>query len=257
MMRDAGIMVIVGVLQDEAQKLNEVFFKWIQQGMPFVCMKAAMSLDGKIATASGQSRWISCCASRQDVHRLRNEYTAIMVGINTVLEDEPLLTCRLPGGRNPIRIIIDSTLKTPLSAAVVQTAKDIQTIIATVNQDKEHHHKYEEYGVHILVCAHAQGHVCLKDMCRRLAEKNIESILLEGGSSLFYSALSAKIVDKARIYIAPFLLGGKQAPSLLQGEGVAQIEDAFQLDDISVERIEQDIVIEGMIVPKEGLCSQG
>ena len=257
MMRDAGIEVIVGVFRDEAQKLNEAFFKWVQQGMPFICMKAAMSLDGKIATASGQSRWISCSASRQDVHRLRNEYTAIMVGINTVLKDDPILTCRMPGGRNPIRIIVDSTLKTPLSAAVVQTAKDTQTIIATVNQDKKHHRKYEEYGVDIIVCAHAQGHVCLRDMCKRLAEKNVESILLEGGSQLFYSALSAQIVDKARIYIAPFLLGGKQAPSLLQGEGVLRIEDAFQLNDIFVERINQDIVIEGMIVHKEGLCLQG
>lgn len=254
-LRSAGIDVTVGVLADQAKKLNEVFFKWIQTGMPFVCMKAAMTLDGKIAAAGGRTCLISSPASRGDVHRMRSEYTAIMVGINTVLQDNPKLTCRLSGGRNPIRIIVDSSLKTPFTSIIVQTAKEVPTIIATINTETEKHRKYECYGVKIITCQNdGGGRVCLKNMCQILASENIDSILLEGGSTLFYAALSSGIIDKVRLYIAPLFLGGESAPSLLGGSGASDIDGAFHLRDISVEKTDSDIIIEAVPLQKENAC---
>lgn len=243
MIRAAGIKVEVGLLEEEARKLNEVFLKYIVKKEPFVVLKTAMSLDGKIATATGQSQWISCEESRMQVHRLRNQYMGILVGIGTVLADNPSLTCRIEGGRNPIRIVCDSHLRIPMDCKLLND-KAAQTIIATtVKPSKE-------------LCKKAQvlvfepdknGKVPIPQLMKKLGELGIDSILVEGGSTLAYSFLEAGCVDKVLAYIAPKLIGGVDAKTPIGGEGVQELDKAWQLEDCSVTRVGSDFLISGCI----------
>ncbi len=246
-LQDHGIEVMVGVLEDEAKELNEYFFKYITTKKPFVLLKGAMTLDGKIATVTGESRWISSEESRKEVHQLRSQMTAIMVGINTVLVDDPMLDSRIENGRNPTRIILDSHLKTPITSKIVQTSKDIKTIIVTQNADKKKQELYLENGVEVLSLKEKQGKIDLQELMRVLGNKNIDSILLEGGATVFYSALQEKIVDKVQLYIAPKIFGGSNAKGLVGGDGVEHIEDAIQLSSYKIRQIGVDFVVEGYI----------
>lgn len=228
-LKDAGIYVEYGILESECYKLNEVFMKYIVKKEPFVVMKTGMSLDGKIATYSGESKWITEERSREDVHNLRNELTGIMVGINTVLKDNPQLTCRVNGGRNPIRIIVDSNLKIPMDCKIVNTAKEVETIIATTdkaNLDKIN--SLEDKGVKIIVVPSKNGKVNLKELMTILGKLKIDSILLEGGGTLNFSALEEGIVDKVKIYIAPKIIGGKDSKTPIEGKGIDNLKDAFK-----------------------------
>jgi diaminohydroxyphosphoribosylaminopyrimidine deaminase/5-amino-6-(5-phosphoribosylamino)uracil reductase len=255
---DAGIEVKVGVLDTECKKLNEVFMKYILEKKPFVLMKSAMSLDGKIATYSGESKWISGEESRKNVHILRNEISSIMVGVETVIKDNPELTCRLKNGRNPIRIVVDSSLRIPLESKLVETAREIKTIIATTDRaDYEKSIRLKEKGVIVLITESINKQVDLLDIMKKLGEMKIDSILLEGGGTLNFSALSQGIVDKVQVYIAPMIIGGEKSKTIVSGTGIEFLKDAFKLRDLNLSLLGQDILIEGYIKKGEdGICLQ-
>lgn len=246
--REAGIEVTVGVLENECRKLNEVFFKYIESKKPFVVMKSAVSLDGKIATYSGESEWITCEESLKRVHVSRGKYQSIMVGINTVLKDNPSLTCRLEGKKNPIRIVVDSNLKIPLNSNVVRTAKDISLIVAcTENADEKRIKELEALGVKIIVTNSKNNKVDLKELVNNLGKINIDSIFIEGGGTLNYSALSEGIVDKVEFYIAPKIIGGVNSKTSVEGKGIDKLKNVFNISFSEVSRIGEDILIEGYV----------
>ncbi|WGX74985.1 bifunctional diaminohydroxyphosphoribosylaminopyrimidine deaminase/5-amino-6-(5-phosphoribosylamino)uracil reductase RibD [Paraclostridium bifermentans] len=247
-LRDAGIEVKVGVLDEENKKLNEVFLKYIKNKKPFVVMKVAMSLDGKIATTTGQSKWISCDESRRHVHKLRSQVMSILVGINTVIKDNPMLDCRLENGKNPIRIIVDTTLKIHIDSKIVSSSKSIRTIVVTTkNANRNVMKLLEDKGVEILTVNLKNNLVDLKEMINKLGELNIDSILIEGGSSLNFSAINENIVDKIQVYVAPIILGGESSKTPIGGQGVDDIKEAFKLHRLEYKQVGSDILIEGYL----------
>lgn len=254
--QDAKIKVTTGILEQNCRKVNEKFIKYIRTKKPFVVVKAGMSLDGKIATRSGESKWITSESSRQKGHMLRQEYAAIMVGIETILQDNPSLTTRLPNKKvqNPLKIVVDSTLRIPLDTKVVQQAKEEPLLIATTKRaDKKKKEQLEEAGVTIVVTKGEQ--VDLPQLMTILGEKNVDSILLEGGGTVHYSALASKIVDKVHFFLAPIIIGGQESKSVISGLGVEALEDAFRLEDVEVMgNTKTDIEIVGYT--KEYICLQ-
>ncbi len=245
---DAGIEVLTGVLEKECRDINRVFMKYIAEKKPFVVMKTAMSLDGKIATKTGESKWITGAKARESVHELRNEMAGIMVGINTVIKDNPQLTCRIENGKNPIRIIVDSKLRIPIDSKVLENQDIAKTIIATTYQgDIRKKKEIEEKGVKVLVVKSLEGRVDLQDLMSKLAEEKIDSILLEGGATLNFSALEQSIVDKVQIYIAGKIIGGDQSKTPVGGRGIDLLRDAFQLENIKYKSVGEDLLVEGYI----------
>ncbi|MCR4435585.1 MAG: bifunctional diaminohydroxyphosphoribosylaminopyrimidine deaminase/5-amino-6-(5-phosphoribosylamino)uracil reductase RibD [Clostridiales bacterium] len=250
MLRDAGINVTIGILEKEAKKLNEIFIKFITKNKPFVIMKAAMTLDGKIATTGGDSKWITGESSRHYVHVLRDRAAAIMVGINTVLKDNPSLTTRLPSKecKDPVRIIVDSKGRIPLDSAVINLHSNAGVILATtpaICRDKEK--RLAEKGVRIIKAGGSNGTVDLTLLMDELYKLEIDSVLLEGGGALNASALNAGIVDKVLFFIAPKIIGGETAPTPVEGAGRQTMEDAVRLRDIAVTRFDEDVLMEGYI----------
>ena len=247
-LQEAGIDVTVGILEDKCKKLNEVFIKYITKKKPFVVLKTAMSLDGKISTTSGESKWITDKEARENVHILRKELTAIMIGIDTVIIDNPELTCRIPNGRNPIRIVVDSNLRIPYDSKILQTAKKFKTIIATTEKArKEKIHKLKDLGIIVIETKSKNEKVDLKDLMHKLGNQNIDSILLEGGSTLNYSALESGIVDKILVYIAPKIIGGMKSKTPVGGSGISHLKDAFKVRELSTSIIGKDILLQGYI----------
>ena len=254
-LRNHGVQVTEHVLEQECRELNRVFFWYIRTGLPYVVMKYAMTLDGKIATATGASKWITGEQARAHVQSQRNCYTAIMAGIGTVLADDPLLTCRIEGGRNPIRIICDSHLRTPLSSKIVETAdrESAPVILATCCQDVERIKQYEQRGCQVLIVQECDGHLNLNDLMRKLGKMKIDSILLEGGGTLNWSFLSAGLVNHVQAYLASKLFGGGKAKTPIEGEGVRTPDQAVRLsaDTMTVTRLGEDFLIEGEIERRE------
>lgn len=247
-LEDAGIHVEYGFLQDELRKQNEVFFKWIEHKKPFVVLKAAMTLDGKIATATGQSKWITNETSRAYGYKLRDIYDGIMVGINTVIEDNPMLTARVNGGKNPIRIVVDSSLKIDINANVVQD-KSAKTIVATTdkaNKDKILKLQAQDVDV-IVVDKDKNDKVDIEKLLDILGQQNICSILVEGGATLSGSFVARKLVDKVYFFIAPKIVGGKEAKTPVAGTGILNLQEALALKDIQIEKLEEDILIIGRV----------
>lgn len=249
-LRQAGIEVETEVLKDECDALNPVFFHYITTQTPYVVMKYAMTLDGKIATRTGHSKWISGETSRGRVQQTRNALKGIMVGIGTVLNDDPMLTCRIDGGRNPIRIICDSKLRIPLSSQVVTTAKEVATIVATIEPHVEYTRFWneqkaalEEQGVEVVVVKEVNDRLDLKDLMRQLGERKIDGILLEGGSTLNYAALQAGIVNRIEAYIAPKLFGGAGLYTPVGGEGVEYATEGIECRLLTADKIEEDILL--------------
>lgn len=247
-LEDAGIHVEYGFLQDELRKQNEVFFKWIEHKKPFVVLKAAMTLDGKIATATGQSKWITNETSRAYGYKLRDIYDGIMVGINTVIEDNPMLTSRVDGGKNPIRIVVDSSLKIDINANVVQD-KSAKTIVATTDKaDKDKILKLQAQDVDVIVVDKDENDkVDIEKLLDILGQQNICSILVEGGATLSGSFVAKKLVDKVYFFIAPKIIGGKEAKTPVAGTGILNLQEALALKDIQIEKLEEDILIIGRV----------
>ena len=246
-LREHGIEVVEGVLKKECDLLNEVFFHYITTQTPYVVMKYAMTMDGKIATRTGESKWITGEAAREHVQKDRHRYTAIMAGIGTVLADDPLFTCRLPNRKSPIRIICDTALRMPLHAKIVQTANEVQTILATCNTDKKDQEKYLERGCEVIVLPKQKGHVNISILMKILGERHIDSILLEGGANLNWSCLENGIVNKVQTYIAPKLFGGVEAKTPIGGAGITHPSDCYQLINKKIQIIGDDILIESEV----------
>jgi diaminohydroxyphosphoribosylaminopyrimidine deaminase / 5-amino-6-(5-phosphoribosylamino)uracil reductase len=246
-LKDAGIDVVTSVLEEECKKVNEVFMKYIVEKKPFVVLKTAMTLDGKISTSSGESKWITNEKSRKEVHKLRNKLSAIMVGVNTVIKDNPELTCRLEGGRNPIRIIVDSTLRIPMESKVV-IDKLAGTIVATTElANKDRVLDLKKLGVEVIIIKAKNERVDLQSLMVELGKLNIDSILLEGGSTLSFSALEDKIVDKIQAYIAPKIIGGEKSKTPVGGKGIEKLSNAIMLENMKVISVGRDLLIEGYL----------
>lgn len=251
-LRDHGIYVETGILDAECRKLNEVFYHYIATKTPFVVMKYAMTLDGKIACATGDSKWVTGEIARTQVHRMRGRYRGIMVGIGTVLADDPMLNCRVEGGVDPVRIICDSNLHIPTESQIVKTASDIETIVACSQEALESERKQEkirrlkEAGIQIIGTEGAHG-VNLVELMKKLGGQNIDSILLEGGGTLNASALEDGIVNKVYAYIAGKLIGGMDARSPVEGMGIDRMADAITLQNMEIEKLGDDFCIVGYV----------
>ena len=243
-LKDHGIEVTENILKEECDKLNEAFFYYIQNKKPYVVMKYAMTMDGKIAAYTGESKWVTGEAARIHVQEQRLKYTGIMVGVGTVLADDPMLTCRLENSRNPVRIICDSHLRTPLTSKIVRTAETIPTILASSSKDQQKIKNYEELGCQVLYVPEKNGHIDLNRLMELLGAAKIDSILLEGGGSLNWSALESGIVQKVQTYIAPKLFGGEEAKTPVEGKGFPDPASAVLLKNSEIIRLGDDFLIE-------------
>jgi diaminohydroxyphosphoribosylaminopyrimidine deaminase/5-amino-6-(5-phosphoribosylamino)uracil reductase len=246
-LREAGIHVDVGCMVDAAEKLNEVYLKYMRKGIPFVSLKIAQTIDGRIAASNGSSRWITGEESRRCVHTLRSQHDAVLVGVNTVVEDDPQLTVRFVEGENPIRIILDRTLRVPLESKIVKGDGLIRTIIATSElSDPSKKEQLREKGVAIWdFPLNERGNIDLKVLLRRAAHQDITSILVEGGSEVFSIFLQSGLTDKVYVFIAPTLLGSGR--SSIMDIGIDTITSALRLRDVDCQRYGEDALITGYI----------
>lgn len=246
----SGIKTTVGVCAEAAETLNEVYIKHISTGYPFVILKAGMSLDGKIATSTGESQWITSESSREKAHEIRDQVDAIIVGIGTVLSDDPALTTRLSGktGKDPIRIVLDSQARTPLSARVFNPESLAEVIIAVTTQaPKEKIAQLKKRDAEVIVISDKDGQVCFKTLMQTLGARGITSVLVEGGGKVNASALESGVVDKVMCFIAPKFIGGRQAPGIIDGNGIKRLIDAPELQRLSVTQLDNDLLIQGYI----------
>lgn len=243
-LKQHGIDVKVGLLEDECVELNKVFFHYIKTKKPYVTLKTAMTLDGKIATRTGQSKWITGEQARTHVQSLRHSHSAIMVGIGTVLADNPMLTCRLKHGKNPTRIICDTHLKIPLSSKIAQTASNVPTIIAASYINNEKAKQLKALGCQLISTPTKDGRIDLNALMLHLGQMDIDSLLLEGGAELNYSALQAGIVNQVIAYIAPKIFGGITAKSPVGGIGEELPSDCFKLSPKKIRSLGDDLMIE-------------
>lgn len=245
---DAGIEVELGIMQAEALLVNEAFFKYIQTGQPFVAIKTAMTLDGKIASKTGDSRWITSPDARAYVHQLRNTYDAIMVGIGTVLHDDPRLNTRLEieDTRDPVRVIIDSQLDLPVNSQIVRTSREQRSMVFCSSQaDIQKQTNLEKAGCEIIRLDHAGAFLPLNRILYYLGSQGICSLLVEGGGQINASLLEGQLVDKVYSFIAPKIIGGNDAPSPVGGQGLSLMKEAWELRSIDIKRFAKDILITG------------
>lgn len=241
---DAGIDVLVGCLEEECRAINRPFIKHVTTGLPFVTLKSAMTLDGKTATSSGDSRWVTAEPARRHVHILRGISDAVMVGIGTVLADDPILTCRVEGGRDPLRVVVDSSLRIPLSAKVLNLDSPARTLIATVSTDKDRIAALIDAGAEVMVCKEKGGRVDLPSLLKKLGERGIQSVLLEGGAGLAGSFIRGQCIDSCLLFYSPRLLGG-DGTGLFSGGAIERMADAVPLENLSVRQCGVDIMVEG------------
>lgn len=247
-MTDAGIRVHAGILEETARELNEVFIKYITTKIPFVLMKTAMTVDGKIATRTGDSRWVTGDAARKYVHNMRNWYDAILVGVNTVLADNPALTCRIPkGGRDPVRIILDSRARTPADFQILTQESDAETYVAVTDKAPFERIKILSNGkAKILrIISDNNGRVDLTDLLEKLGQMEITSLLVEGGAEVSAAFIENRLVDKVITFIAPKIIGGIGAPTPVGGRGNELMEQAVGLTRTRFGRMGKDLFIEG------------
>lgn len=269
-LQDAGIEVEVGLCENEIREMNKVFLKYITTKRPYVIMKTAMTLDGKIAAYTGDSKWVTNEESRKKVHELRSELAGVVVGIGTVLADDPMLTCRLEGNHHqPIRIVVDSNLRIPADSQLVKTAKEYRTIVACRHFDRSEAERseveksslnvnkqkgfldslqtLEMRGLEVIHCASKDGHVDINDLMAQLGAQGIDSLLLEGGGTLNAAFLEAGCVDEVWAFIAPKIIGGEGAKTPVSGKGIDKMSDAVNLQNIDIQNINGDILIKGKI----------
>ncbi len=244
MLRDAGIEVVENYCEKECRENNQIFLKYITTGMPYIVMKYAMTLDGKIAAHTGDSKWVSNENSRNIVQQLRNDLKGILVGINTVTQDNPRLTCRIENGIDPIRIVVDSKLHISKDAKVLGENCIIAT---TANADKEKIKEIESTAAKIIICPENEYGIDLKYLFKKLGELKIDSILVEGGGTLNYSILAQGLADKVIAFIAPKIIGGSSALTPIEGTGFDLMSEAVKLNNIQVTNIDDDICISGYL----------
>lgn len=245
-LRDHGIEIETGILEKECLALNEVFFHFITTKRPYVVMKYAMTLDGKIAASTGDSKWVTGEEARRHAHFLRKKYRAIMVGIGTVLADDPLLNCRIEDGVDPIRVVCDSHLRIPADSQIVKTAQNIPTIVCFAKGDDGKIKQLQEAGVEVLQCER-QGRVDLDTLMKVLGQRNIDSVLIEGGGTLHGTVLKAGLVNEIYGYIAPKLIGGEEAKSPVEGKGFPRMQEAKKVWEIEIIPLGDDICIHGYV----------
>lgn len=245
-LQEHGIEVETGVLEKECLALNEIFFYYITTGMPYVAMKYAMTLDGKIASCTGDSKWVTGETARHHVHELRKQYSAILAGIGTVLADDPMLNCRIEEGVDPVRVVCDSSLRIPLSSQLVKTAGDIPVIVAYAKENPEKEKALLQAGVE-LISAGRDGRVDLAVLMRKLGKRKIDSVLVEGGGAIHGSLLKSGLVQKIFCYLAPKLIGGREAGSPVEGDGFSRMKDALPVKEMEILPLGQDICISGRV----------
>lgn len=247
-LRRDGIRTSVGLLEREARRLNEVFLTWMSKGRPFVTVKVAQSLDGKIASVDGKSRWISGRPARGWVHRLRAEVDAILVGVGTVLQDDPRLTVRSGGKKGaprPIKVVLDSQLRTPATARLFDSGAPV-LIAATRGASRARELKLRRAGGDVLRLPARTGRVDLRALLRQLARRGISHLLIEGGGETIASALGAGVVDRMAWVIAPKVLGGRRAPGSVGGPGF-RLNQAVSFKDLAVRRLGEDLLVMGEV----------
>lgn len=237
-----GVNVSTNVLKDECDEINKIFFHYITHKTPYVIMKTAMSIDGKCASYTGDSKWITNELSRADVHQTRKRVAGIMVGINTVLADNPMLNCRCDNPKHPVRIICDSNLRIPTDCEIIKTANEITTYIATVSDDAEKIRNLENLGANIIRTSGER--VNLNELMCELGKLSIDSVLVEGGAELHASVLRAGLVNKLQVYIAPKIIGGADAKTVVGGTGVEFVRDAYMFKKPEITMFGDDIKIE-------------
>lgn len=286
-LREHGIDVVTEVLEQECLALNEIFFHYIRSGVPFVAMKYAMTLDGKIAACTGDSKWVTGEKAREHVQLLRKKYASIMVGIDTVIADDPMLNCRMWEGVDPVRVICDSHLRIPLESQIVRTAGDIKTIVAyaggadeqnvrelekqgqkaleletreremrgqkarklemcELEKQKQKVRQLEASGLELLKAGDG-SQVSLEELIRQLGRRNIDSVLVEGGGSIHGSLLETGLVNRVYAYIAPKLIGGRDAKSPVGGNGIREMAAAKRLSDMTVMQLGEDLCVTGLL----------
>ncbi len=255
-LREHGVEVYTHILKEECDALNDIFFHYITGKTPYVILKYAMTMDGKIAAYTGESKWISNESSRHNSQELRNRCSGIMVGIGTVLADDPMLTCRLENGHNPVRIICDTKLRIPVDSMIVKTACEVHTIVVVgeslkksitdADKDDDISNKYRkliEKKVEVIFAEEDNNEINLKKLMSELGRQGIDSIIIEGGGTLNYSAVKAGIVNEVMIYMAPMLLGGKEALTAVEGTGFSKPDMAAQFTFKEVKEIDGDLLI--------------
>lgn len=246
LLREAGIEVVCGVEEEALREQNRVFLKYISTKLPWVAMKTAMTLDGKIATRTGDSKWITGAEARAYVHELRHRFMAIVVGIGTAVADDPLLNCRIEGRgvRQPIRVVVDSNARLSLDSQLVKTAGEYRTIVAHTRFAPEESVKaLREAGVEMLLCKEKEGLVDVRNLLELLGQSGIDSILLEGGGSLNYTFLSEGLADELYAFIAPKIVGGMNAKTPVEGAGMEKMADAINLELENVLNIGHDVLL--------------
>lgn len=253
-LRRAGVEVLVGCLESEARALNRVFFTAMERMRPHVTLKCAMTLDGKIAASDRSSRWITGEAARREAHRLRSECDAIVVGIGTVLADDPALTVRLdpPGPREPLRVVVDSRCRLPLTARLIASGDPGRVVVAVADDAPAAHvEALVSRGVTVLQCKSREGHVDVSDLCGRLFGLDVRGLLLEGGSELSWAFVEAGLVDRVAVFVAPILLGGAGAPTPVGGRGLP-LGSGMRLRSVEVRPVGEDWLIEGDVTHPDG-----
>jgi diaminohydroxyphosphoribosylaminopyrimidine deaminase / 5-amino-6-(5-phosphoribosylamino)uracil reductase len=250
MLQAAGIEVTTGVREEEAKSLNLPFITWISHARPMLTLKMAASLDGKTATRTGESQWITGPDARKHVQGMRNHHDVVLVGIGTVLADNPRLNCRISGGRDPIRLVVDSSLRIPDSATIYNSSKSAPLWIATLKKNSTQKvNKLNKRGVKVIQCNETpDGKVDLAHMMLKLGELEITSVLSEAGGILSDGLLNAGVVDRLALFLAPKLIGGHDAPGLLKGLGIAKLAEAQEISNLKVTTVGGDLLLRGDVI---------
>lgn len=243
----AGIQVHVGFLEAECRELNEAFRKYITRHVPFVILKLAASLDGKIATSTGESQWITGAASRDYVHRMRNQVDAVLVGVGTVLADDPRLTCRLPRGRDPLRVVLDGHLRIPLAARLLHQREPEKTVVITGSRAPMKKVKaIQSYGAQVWNFPLRQGGIPFASILKRLGKMGLLSVMIEGGATIASRALRERAVDKVLFFYAPKIIGG-EGRNMIQALGIKKVSHSRRIKDMEVKRFGKDFLVSGYL----------
>lgn len=251
-LRRAGLSVTVGVCRREAESLNRAYRHWMITKQPYVLLKAGMTLDGRIATAGGESKWITGRASRCEVHQLRSRIDAVIVGIGTVLKDDPALTARRPprltalAAKQPVRIVVDSRLRIPRAATILTGQQQAKTWVVTTDAAPQAKLRaLERQGIEVVVLPHVRGHVSLPHLAQALGARGMTSVMVEGGGELNAAFLRAKLVNEVRCYVAPILLGGVDSKGIVGGPSPRRLAQVWALKRMRVRMVGDDLVVEG------------